>query len=554
MKRSPTEQKLRGGYYTLTPIAAFLCRWAIADSTANVLEPSSGDGMFLEAAARQLFATGASRAAVSEQLHGVEIEASEAEKSRDKLRRLGVSKPSIRRDDFFAFCKAALAGQRFDAVVGNPPFIRYQNFTEEQRSFALHLMAQAGLRPNRLTNAWMPFIVGSTLLLNTGGRLAMVVPAELLQVNYAAELRRFMSFHFVRLTIFTFKRLVFPGIQQEVVLICGEKGGNGAGEALIRTVELQDLGELGTHRHTEFEAQELKSMDHSKEKWTQYFLSARELDLLRTIRKHPKLTELGQVAAVDVGVVTGMNDFFVLSQDSVRELRVEEQTERLVARSGQLRGAFFAAKEWAEAARKGTPVFLLNLPPPLLRKRTSAVDRYISWGERQGFHRGYKCSIREPWYSVPSVWIPDAFLLRQIHLFPKVVVNRARATSTDTVHRVRFKKGVVGGVVAAGFLNSLTFAFSEVIGRSYGGGVLELEPNEAERLMIPLELAEKLDLNEADAWLRTGKPIEALLDSHDAILLEGGLGLSADDVYLLRGVWLKLRNRRIERRAARPVE
>jgi hypothetical protein len=83
---------------------------------------------------------------------------------------------------------------------------------------------------------------------------------------------------------------------------------------------------------------------------------------------------------------------------------------------------------------------------------------------------------------------------------------------------------------------------------------LELEPNEAERLMIPLELAEKLDLNEADAWLRTGKPIEALLDSHDAILLEGGLGLSADDVYLLRGVWLKLRNRRIERRAARPVE
>lgn len=554
MKRSPTDQKLRGGYYTPVPIAEFLCRWAISYPSANVLEPSCGDGVFLETAACRLMRLGGHGTDVSDQLHGIEIEASEAEKSRDRLRLLGLSRPSVRCDDFFTFCKAALAGQRFDAVVGNPPFIRYQNFTEEQRSYALLLMAQAGLRPNRLTNAWTPFIVGSTLLLNEGGRLAMVVPAELLQVNYAADLRRFISVNFARLTIFTFRKLVFPGIQQEVVLICGERRRNEVGEALIRTIELEDLDELGAHEHTEFESHELKGMDHSTEKWTQYFLSARELDLLRSIRKHPKLKELGEVAAVDVGVVTGMNDFFVLSGDRVRELRVEEHAERLVTRSGQLRGAFFTTKDWVEGASKGTPVFLLNLPPPLLKKPTAALERYILWGERQGIHRGYKCSIREPWYSLPSVWVPGAFLLRQIHLFPKVVLNRARATSTDTVHRVRFKKGVMGGAVAVAFLNSLTFAFSEVIGRSYGGGVLELEPNEAERLPLPLGLAGELDLNAADEWLRTGKPVEALLDKHDATLLKAELGLSKSDVSLLRGMWLKLRNRRIERRAARTVQ
>ncbi|MGH9424869.1 MAG: Eco57I restriction-modification methylase domain-containing protein, partial [Terriglobia bacterium] len=351
---------------------------------ATVLEPSCGDGVFLEAAGRRLVELGARPRDISEQLLGVEIEASEAEKSRERLRALGVSKPGVRCDDFFPFCKAALADRRFDAVVGNPPFIRYQNFTDEQRSFAFHLMAQAGLRPNRLTNAWAPFIVGSILLLNEGGRLAMVVPAELLQVNYAAELRRFMSASFTRLTIFTFKKLVFPDIQQEVVLICGERCGNEPGEALIRAIELGNLGELSAHQHTAFESHELKSMDHSTEKWTQYFLSSQELDVLRNLRVHPKLTELGEVAEVDVGVVTGMNEFFVLPKDQVRELRVEEHTERIVTRSSQLRGAFFSTREWLEDGRKGTPVFLLNLPPPLLKRPTVSVERYISWGEKRG--------------------------------------------------------------------------------------------------------------------------------------------------------------------------
>lgn len=100
-------------------------------------------------------------------------------------------------------------------------------------------------------------------------------------------------------------------------------------------------------------------------------------------------------------------------------------------------------------------------------------------------HRGYKCSIRTPWWRTPSLWEPDLFLLRQIHRAPRLTVNAAAATSTDTVHRVRLAAGVDAGALAAVFHNSVTFAFTEIMGRSYGGGVLELEPREAERLPIP---------------------------------------------------------------------
>ena len=79
---------------------------------------------------------------------------------------------------------------RFDAVVGNPPFVRYQQFPEVQRAAAFSLMAEFGFHPNRLTNAWVPFLALSSLCLGENGRLAMVIPAELLQVTYAAEIRK----------------------------------------------------------------------------------------------------------------------------------------------------------------------------------------------------------------------------------------------------------------------------------------------------------------------------------------------------------------------------
>ena len=548
MKVPPTQQKLRGGYYTPRPIADFLCAWAIQGRHSQVLEPSCGDGVFLEAAGHLLASLGATPAEVADSLHAVEVEAGEASKAITRLTALGLAHPQVEIGDFFGYCKAMLPARRFDAVVGNPPFIRYQNFLEDHRICAFDLMAQAGFKPNRLTNAWTPFVVASTLLLREGGRLAMVIPAELLQVNYAAELRRFMSTNYTRITLFTFKRLVFDGIQQEVVLLCGERGASDREDAWIRTVEFNELSDLLAHEHTDFERAELKTMDHSSEKWTQYFLSNSELRLLRALRRDRRLTRLGDVAAVDVGIVTGMNDFFVLTKQQMQKLRLSNYAEPLVARSGHLKGTVLTRRDWATNAAAGVPALLLNLPAKARKRLSDAARRYIKHGEDRDCHTGYKCRIRDPWYAVPSVWIPDAFLLRQIHSYPKLVLNRAGASCTDTIHRVRFKKKSKGPIVASAFLNSLTFAFSEVIGRSYGGGVLELEPNEADDLPIPLLGAEALDLKSADRLLRSPESIDKLLDIHDSILLIKGLDLSQSDVSLLRGIWSKLRGRRIGRK------
>ena len=548
MKPVATYQKLRGGYYTPKPIADFLAQWAIQTPNANILEPSCGDGMLLEAAVETLISRGAERATASSFIQGIEFDPQEALKASERLQMLSGLQtiPRIDIGDFFSYCQRYLAKDTlFDAIIGNPPFIRYQNFPENHREIAFYLMQRAGLRPNRLTNAWVPFLVAATLVLNKTGRLAMVIPAELLQVNYAAELRLFLSQNYSYITLITFKKLVFDGIQQEIVLLLGER--NGSEHTGIRTIELEGIDDLISYKHTAFQSEILKNMDHSTEKWTMYFLDDAELELLRVLKANSRLSLAKDAIDVDVGIVTGLNEFFVLTEEQVEKYALRPYTQRIVGRSAHLSGIRFTDSDWAANVENQSPAFLLRTPDLPFYCLPDELKEYITSGEEKGLNKGYKCRIRNRWYVVPSVWVPHAFMLRQVHHYPKIILNDADATCTDTIHRVKLRNGTPARTVATAFLNSLTFAFSEVVGRSYGGGVLELEPNEAEKLPLPLVGADTLDLNELDGLLRTGD-IYAALDITDDILLRKGIGLSIDETRKLRTIWQKLRDRRINRK------
>ena len=559
MTSQPSYQKLRGGYYTPKSIADFLADWAVRSPADEVLEPSCGDGNILVAAARRLLTLGASPETLNQQLHGVELDPQEATKAARRLQMLGIpltANNTIRVGDFFAHCQRNLFGEKvltlvlkeqqcFDAVIGNPPFIRYQNFPEAHRQIAFRLMERAGFHPNRLTNAWLPFLVVGSLLLKENGRLAMVIPAELFQVNYAAEVRQFLSDYYSRVTLVTFQQLVFDGIQQEVVLLLAER--NHTPNGCIRAIELNGIKDLSTLTSARLDTIELKPMDHSTEKWTQYFLESDEIQLLREMRQHPGVTPANQVLDVDVGIVTGRNGFFVLTQSQVKTYGLEPHLERIVSRSGHLNGAVFGATDWQSNVEAQLPAFLFTPADIPVEELPESLQQYITLGEKQGYHEGYKCRIRPRWYIVPSVWIPDAFMLRQVHAYPKLVLNTAQAVCTDTIHRVRFLDGIDSQVVTVAFLNSLTFAFAEVTGRSYGGGVLTFEPSEAESLPLPLTGAEQLDLERIDELLRDGD-IDTVLETTDSVLLVQGLGLSEGQAKALRGIWTKLRDRRINRK------
>ncbi len=540
MKTPATDQKLRGGYYTPEPLANFLTRWAIRGRDDVVLEPSSGDGVFLKAALAR-FATLGPRDGPPA-VDAVEIEPQAAASSRSILGTSGIADRLVE-GDFFAYAEKATA--RYDAVLGNPPFLRFQHFREEHRQAAFNLMRAQGLAPNRLTNAWVPFVAASAALLAPAGRLAMVLPAELLQVSYAAELRQFLSDFFARITVVTFERLVFDGIQQEVVLLLAER--RPSGSPGIRVVELHDASDLSSLAVDSLTAP-VKRLDHSRDKWTQYFLAAQELELLRQLRTDQRLVPLGQLADTDVGVVTGMNDFFVLgAEDEFTLVHLVDLSTPIISRSNQLSGAVFEEADWRSLRRSGVARALLTIGRE--SHLSDEVETYLETGVVAGVDRGYKCRIRRRWYEVPSVWRPDAFLLRQIHLYPQLVINRTPATSTDTVHRLRLHPDTDGEALAASFHNAATFLFAEAFGRSYGGGVLELEPSEADALLIPYSRRHGALLGHVDDTIRRGTGYSDR--RAEATLLNGFLGLDDASIDMVRRAGSRLRDRRLGRKSVR---
>lgn len=537
-------QKLRGGYYTPEPIARFLCKWAIDFQTRNVLEPSCGDGNFIEAAILRYMELGLEGQDLNDRITGVELLGDEAFKTRSRISDYGVSAKTIINNDFFHFA-GNLKSQQYDAIIGNPPFIRYQNFPEEHRRLAIEMMENLGLRPNKLTNIWVPFLVISASMLSAKGKMAMVIPAELFQVKYAAETRVFLSRFFQRITIVAFKKLVFENIQQEVVLLlCEKEVRSGKG---IRVIECENLDSLKSIDFNDINGSSVKAIDHTSEKWTKYFLDEREIELLRNLKRDKRVITCGHVMDVDVGLVTGRNEFFMLKEHQVKEWNLQPYVIPVTSKSVQLKGIAFSEQDLNDNAQKQNAIHLFMPPNEDFEHLPRACQHYIRYGEEQGFHTGYKTRIRKRWYITPSLWVPDAFALRQVGDYPKLVLNKTAASSTDTIHRVRFKEGVDREMVIASFLNSLTFAFSEITGRSYGGGVMTFEPTEIEEIQIPLLGDVSIDFKELDALIRKRK-IETALDIVDQALLIQHHGFAQEDVDTLRGIWRKLSDRRIFRK------
>src|SRR5260370_4692482 len=139
-------QKTLGAFYTAEPVARFLVEWAIREPNEAVLDPSCGDGAFIGAAATRLAELGCPIPKV----WGVDFHSGAITAARSLF-----SASRLVTSEFFSLVPDELP--QFDAVVGNPPFIRYQTFSGDARSAALSRTTDAGVSLARLSSSWAPF-------------------------------------------------------------------------------------------------------------------------------------------------------------------------------------------------------------------------------------------------------------------------------------------------------------------------------------------------------------------------------------------------------------
>ena len=196
---------------------------------------------------------------------------------------------------------------------------------------------------------------------------------------------------------------------------------------------------------------------------------------------------------------------------------------------------------------KGSRAHLLVFKSKESIANHAGAKEYIASGEAEGVNKGYKTSIRDDWFVIPSIKLSDALFLRRNHLFPRLVLNSAQAYTTDTMHRVFFKPDTNHKAFVASYYNSFSFAHAEIVGRNFGGGVLELMPSEVESIFLPYNVDNAAIFNEIDAMLRKGESIDTILDFTDQKILIEKYGYSIEDVRLGRSIWKKLSSRRLKK-------
>ena len=210
------ERKARGAFFTPPEIARFLATWAIRTSADTVLEPSCGGAAFLLSASERFRALGAPQR-LGDRLHGLDIHDQSVAEAKHALSIRGFDAALCVGDFFRKEPKPS-----FDAVIGNPPYVRYQSFAGASRLRALEAALRQGVRLNQLASSWAAFTVHASGFLNAAGRLGLVLPAELIAVKYASQVRRFLLERFAQVRLVLFDNLVFPGVLEEVVLLLAE--------------------------------------------------------------------------------------------------------------------------------------------------------------------------------------------------------------------------------------------------------------------------------------------------------------------------------------------
>ncbi|MBI3597410.1 MAG: N-6 DNA methylase [Nitrospirae bacterium] len=528
-----SEQKLRGGFYTDPAITSFLVKWIKVSKPRSLLEPSCGDGAFLDAIEKQCIPS-------LKQIIACELSEEAAEKAS------GRTKLSVRvlNTDFLRwYLFRAQNDDGFDAVVGNPPFIRYQYLPDEQQLLAEKIFAQLGLPFTKHTNAWVPFVLASIRLLRPGGRIAMVIPSEIFHIPHAQSLRRYLAEQCSRILILDPEKIWFNDTLQGTVLLLAEKkrtlSEKGKGVAIIPVTNRQTLS---TDPEDYFQNAVYTNGVTIEGKWMPVFLSLGERELLSQLKARDDIKKFSEIASVDVGIVTGANNFFLVPDSTVEEFALHRWAHPMFGRSDHVQGLVYSEKDHTANKDTGLPANFLWFQEEKIEELPMNVRKYLGIGLSQKLHTRFKCRTRKVWYKVPSVYSAPIAMLKRAHHYPRLVLNSADAYTTDTAYRIR-PLGIKPEAFVLAFVNSLTCLTAEMEGRHYGGGVLELVPSEIERLLVPVIKAPIAELTAADRRFRSAKDDSEFLRMQDFLIL-GRIGLTKADQETLYNAWVKLRNRR----------
>lgn len=303
-----TKNKL-GQYFTPQQICEFMVSLTSKPPTASVLEPSSGQGAFLEA----LHSAGFSK------VRGVEIDS------------------DIAFNDHFPVENSSFitweTDEQFDLVIGNPPYIRWKDLEAEQKD-ELREHRYFGSMVNSLSDYLLPFIALSIEKLKPEGELIFITPSFWLQTKHSQGLRDYLDSQGQVTDLIDFgENKIFKDVATSLIIFKFVKTSSHRETKLHRFIgsKINEL-DLDLHNPTQFRS-EIASHFHSKGKYVPAFdaevvgplILESECEIPSILGKQfPHIVKMGDVVHIANGMVTGLDAAFKLTNEFVETLPKEE--------------------------------------------------------------------------------------------------------------------------------------------------------------------------------------------------------------------------------------
>lgn len=508
-----------GATPTASEASRFLARWVLRGEVHRVLDPSMGDGAFLDAVAAEAHERG-----IEPTVWGVEAD---ADTYAATVRRGAISHALSVRDDFLRVRPFAV-----DAVLAHPPCVRLRHLNQHDRARALQVGAKVlGHEMTTDTGLWLPFLLHATRFVVRGGRLAFVLPFDVTHLPDARPMWRHLGRTFASLTLVRVREAMFPDLHREVILLLADQHGTSTDHVTLQAHHhLSDLG----HRQPEVAARlPLAEVVEGSRPFLEALLGEDTRALLhgpveqRTVPAH-------DVVRFTPGYVCGDKAFFHPTAALVRRHRLPDRSlVPTFAASRQLRGAGLWTSDAPASARSS-----LFLPPAEEHLLTRGEQTYLRRGERDGASRRHKCRAREPWYVTPGVKAPDV-LLPVFSETPSLLVNDAGLAASKSL-LCGHLRGITGEHLATAWYTSLTLLQLELRVQSLVRGVPVLVPDEAGGVRLPRAVhATPGHLDRVSTLLAARRPLDAFRLG-DGPVLGGQLGLSDEQVMLIRSAATEL--------------
>ncbi len=544
-RRSKDPKKRLGSFETPLELADFLSK-LITESNAisrlhkskiSILDPAVGSGVLVENLLKRLDSADLGR--VDEvKVWGIDIDSIALREARARLEelrrkvRFAISLNFVKSDFMDVVVNTSDSnGEIFDLIIANPPFIGHHAlgkvklekwYQQISKDFNYYL------HNNFKSSSWVPFVIKSHLLLKDGATLAFILPRSFLHSNYASEIRKMLLSSYLLVNVYIFSKYTIPhtGISPIILLAMGKSSGGVRGE-----LKVEYLTSPVPQNNTDTEPYIVSTKDANvRPPLTEHWHAVPLVDHLSKLNN---FVPVGKYAEISLGIVTGADKFFKISREVISEFGINSRyLVRCLPSGRSLKGLSYTLRDWfddSEKTKKG--VYLLRITERDVETLDGRVRKYIKWGEDNGFHNKYHTKKREPWFSL-SLNIPRAFLTYVAGKIPKISLNEAQVTSTNSIHHVNFRKEFREDEIKAlivSFYSTPSLASAEALGRPMGGGALKLEPREAREILV-LDVINNRDLipellaswEEIDSLLRKGD-LDRAIDAVDSILVSGGV-------------------------------